>query len=403
MKSLYPAAPRVLSLLAVGVAICEVLIDWTTPVSLNIAIIYSIPLVLAGLSRRRKLLWSLAVVLLCMTFIVYVAQVGPHNFSVRTHAFRDRELAAATMTLTAALLHLWTRALDAIDQRDRTLKEQNARLQGAYHDLENSQQQIKHHNQELEQRRAEAARASDRKTILLASLSHDIRNPLAAINFTSQTISRLVEGAGYGGNVALLARQLCANTISVAHMVSDILDFSTLELGRLELHPSDFALDELIREECRMLFPLAQKKGLVLSAESVQQAVRLHADEGKLGRALANLIVNAIKYTNEGSVRIDAGLDEAGDVWFRVQDTGIGIPIEDRDRIFDEFAQLHDSRGERGKGYGLGLPICRRLITLMGGSISVESASAGGSVFTVHLPSSCVVEAVKPQALLKNA
>lgn len=150
MKTLYPAAPRVLGLLAVGVAICEVLIDWSTPVSLNISIIYSIPLVLAGLSRRRKLLWSLTVVLLCMTFIVYVAQTGHHHtFSVRVHTFRDRELAAATIALTATLLHLWTRALDAIDQRDRTLKEQNARLQGAYHDLEDSQEQIKRHNQEL--------------------------------------------------------------------------------------------------------------------------------------------------------------------------------------------------------------------------------------------------------------
>jgi signal transduction histidine kinase len=403
LKTLYPAAPRVLSLLALGVATCEVLIDWISPVSLNISIIYSIPLVLVGLSRRRKLLWSLTTVLLCVTFIVYIAQTGPHTFSVRAHTFQNRELAAATITLTATLLHLWTRALDAIDQRDRTLREQNARLQGAYHDLEDSQQQIKRHNQELEQRRAEAADASERKTILLATLSHDIRNPLAAINFTSETIGRLVEGAGYGGDVALLAKQLSANTISVAHMVSDILDFSTLELGRLELHPSDFALEELIREECRILLPLAQKKGLLLSAEPMQQAVRLRADEGKLGRALANLIVNAIKYTNEGSVRIGAGLDEAGDVWFRVQDTGIGIPTEDRERIFDEFAQLHDSNGERSKGYGLGLPICRRLITLMGGSISVERASTGGSAFTVHLPSACVVEVVKPQTLLKNA
>ena len=128
MKPPYLASPRVLSLLAVGVAICEVLIDWITPISVNISIIYSIPLVLAGLSRRRKLLWSLTVVLLCMTFIVYVAQTGHHSFSVRTHTFRDRELAAATITLTATLLHLWTRALDAVDQRDAEHRERDPKV-----------------------------------------------------------------------------------------------------------------------------------------------------------------------------------------------------------------------------------------------------------------------------------
>src|SRR6185437_1169210 len=112
--------------------------------------------------------------------------------------------------------------------------------------------------------RAQAEQASERKTTLLATLSHDIRNPLAAISYTAQAIERIVASAGSGGNVAILTKQLSANTASVANLISDILDFSALELGRVELHPSDFALEELIRAECRVLLPLAQAKRLRL-------------------------------------------------------------------------------------------------------------------------------------------
>jgi len=394
---LIPNNPRLLILLAVGVAIGEIILDLMTPNTLDVSIIFSIPLVLAGLARQRKLLWSLLIVLLFMTFVVYAVENGLHGVSMQTPLFRDRVLAAITMTVTAGLLHLWTRALDAIEQRDRTLKEQHASLQAAYRDLEGYQQQIKRHNEELEQRRAEAEAASERKTILLASLSHDIRNPLTAITFAARAIHRTVDNAGSTANLAMLARQLSANTVSVANLVSDVLDFSAFELGRVTLHSSDFALEELMREECRVLLPLAQAKELLLSTEPMRESVILRTDQVKLGRVLSNLIVNAIKYTKQGFVRIEAAREEAGGVWIRVHDSGIGIASADRERIFDEFSQLHDPRSERGKGYGLGLSICRRLITLMGGTIGVESSSTAGTVFILRLPAACVLEVQEPQ------
>lgn len=396
MKTIYSHAPRSVSLLAVSVAAAEVLFDWGTHIQLNVSIIYSVPLVLAALSRRRQLLWSLLVILECMVFAVYVAQMGPDAFSLQEPYFRNRFLSSITMLITATLLHVWTRALDTLDERDGVLKQQNIRLQSAYRELEGYQQQIERHSQELEQRRAQAEAANERKTTLLATLSHDIRNPLAAISYTAQAIELTVASAGGGGNVTILAKQLSANTASVANLISDILDFSALELGRVELHPSDFALEDLIRDECRVLLPLAQAKQLRLITEPLRRSVHLHADRVKLGRVLANLIVNAIKYTRQGFVRVEAGCTSEGGAWLRVHDSGIGILCSDRERIFDEFAQLHDPRSERGKGYGLGLSICRKLVTLMGGTIGVESSSAAGSVFIVYLPSTCVVETVKP-------
>ena len=399
MKTLYSGAPRFLSLLAVSVAAAEVLFDWVTHIQLNVSIIYSIPLVLAALSRRRQLLWSLLVMLQCMLFAVYIAQIGPGAFSLHEPFFRNRVLSSITILITATLLHVWTRALDKLDERDGVLQDQNIRLQSAYRELEGYQRQIERHSQELEQRRAEAEAASERKTTLLATLSHDIRSPLSAISYTAKAIELTVASAGYSGNVTILAKQLSANTASVANLISDILDFSALELGRVELHPSDFALEDLIREECRVLLPLAQAKQLRLIAEPMRRALRLHADRVKLGRVLANLIVNAIKYTKQGFVRVEAGCTNEGGAWLRVHDSGIGILCSDRERIFDEFAQLHDPRSERGKGYGLGLSICRKLITMMGGTIGVESSSTAGSVFIVCLPSTCVVEIVEPQGL----
>jgi signal transduction histidine kinase len=106
---------------------------------------------------------------------------------------------------------------------------------------------------------------------------------------------------------------------------------------------------------------------------------------------LSNLVGNAIKFTQTGTVTAMGARSPGGEALIAVRDTGIGIAPEQLDQVFDEFAQVHKTGGERNKGWGLGLAICRRLVNALGGSISVESALAQGSVFTVRLPSNCVV------------
>src|SRR5579885_2794173 len=115
LKTLYPKVSLLLIVLAVASMAVEVLLDWTSPAQLNVSVIYSIPLILAGLARERRLLWLLLIVLLCMTFMVYVVQMrGDHI--VGALVLRNRVLSAVTMVLTATLMHVWTRALDALEQ-----------------------------------------------------------------------------------------------------------------------------------------------------------------------------------------------------------------------------------------------------------------------------------------------
>ncbi len=371
---------------AVAVGACAVLIDVITPIDLNVSIIYSLPLVVAGLTRSRRLLWVLLITLLGATFAVYNVQIGfdYHRLIDGASLFRNRVLVAMTMVLTAALLHAWMRALDAVDARDRTLEAQNRNLQ-------NFQQQLQEQNDALERRRREAETASGRKTILFAAVSHDVRAPLAAIGLIAQAIGRSVNGLALVERIPALARQICVNSITVEQLVSDIVDFSTFELGNVELHPSDFAVAELIGQQCQSLLPLAEAKKLSLKIEPLADPIFIRTDRTKLGRVVMNLIMNSVKYTNAGSVWIEAGRSDGGGVWLRIRDSGIGIAADDLARIFDEFAQLQPQQSPRNQGWGLGLSICHRMVALMGGTIKVDSSPMVGSTFTVSLPPSCVV------------
>lgn len=380
--------------LAVALAALATFLDLISPITLNVSIVYSIPLILAAVARRRRLLWILLLFLLCINFAVYVALAGPGGLSVSEPPFLNRLLSSVAMLLTAGLLHLWTRTIDTLQERDRVLKDQNDRLDGAYRELAAYQEQIKQQNEQLDRRRRDAEEASRRKTILLASMSHDIRTPLTAITLMAQAIGRTAEDPASAAESPALARGLQTSAISVANLISDILNFSTFELGRVELHLSEFDLDDLIREQCRNLIPLARAKQLTLATELMVSPVRMHADQAKLARVLSNLVANAIKYIDKGFVRVIADRTTDGGVWVRVQDSGIGIVAEDLERIFDEFAQLHRPESDRSQGWGLGLSICRRLVALMGGTIRVESSYGKGSAFTVILPPSCILESL---------
>lgn len=372
--------------LAVGLAAVLVFVDWVTWIELNESILFPLPLVLAAMARSRRLVWGLTLFLVATIFAVYAVQIGPGVFAAREPFFVNRVLSAVTVTLTAGLLHAWTLALEELDEQDRSLKRQNEQLDAANRELVRCQEEITRQNEELDRRRREAEEASGRKTRLLAAVSHDMRSPLNAINLTAEVIRLTGDDPALADKVPGLARRLQANASALGDLVSDLLDVTALEAGRVELHESEFSLDELVADECRRLLPLAQAKNLALTAEPGTAPVRITADRGKLTRVLSNLVTNAIKFTEAGGVTLTAGLTPDGDAAVRVRDTGVGIPAESLEHIFDEFARLDGPGHAPTKGWGLGLAICRRLIAAMGGTIAVESAPARGSVFTVRLP-----------------
>ena len=168
------------------------------------------------------------------------------------------------------------------------------------------------------------------------------------------------------------------SSLGLAELVGDILDLSRLDLGVIEMNPVEFDLGTWLAEESVKLQPLAEGKHLGFECSPPVRPVRMWCDQIKLGRVITNLIGNAVKYTQQGDVKVCA---DVSDGWVRiaVRDTGIGIAPEYQGRIFDEYFQLKNPERDRNKGTGLGLSISRRLLDAMGGTLTVESARGRGA------------------------
>jgi CheY-like chemotaxis protein len=179
---------------------------------------------------------------------------------------------------------------------------------------------------------------------------------------------------------------------SLLAIVSDILDFSRIESGRLELDPQDFLVERMVSQTVEMLLPRASDKGLELTCR-IDPALLgrvAHADDTRLRQVLINLIGNATKFTEAG--RIDVGVkllsdgSDGANVRFTVADTGIGIPTDRLDVLFESFRQADSSTTRKYGGTGLGLSICRSLVELMGGEMGVESTEGEGAAFWFDVP-----------------
>ena len=241
--------------------------------------------------------------------------------------------------------------------------------------------------QEQELRRAkEQAESADRlKSAFLASMSHELRTPLnSIIGFTGILLQELPgalndEQKKQMGMVQKSARHLL-------DLINDVLDISKIEAGQLVLSVEAFEFSNSVDSVLSLIGPLAQKKGLAVTAEVDEAIGQVRTDHRRLEQILLNLLSNAVKFTDEGSISVQATLN--GDrMVIRVVDTGIGIESEDLPTLFRAFSQIDTGLSRRYEGTGLGLSICRKLAELMGGDVWAESEGAGrGSVFVVDLP-----------------
>ncbi len=247
--------------------------------------------------------------------------------------------------------------------------------------------------------RAEAERANRAKTDFLASMSHEIRTPLnAVIGFTDLM---LASGRLDPGN-RRQAEMVRSSGNALLTVVNDILDFSKVEAGAIELVEGPFPLLALVDNCVSIVRGAADAKGLELRLRMDPALPRwLKGDENRLRQVLFNLLNNAVKFTAAGSITLDVasekGISGGDRLRFRVVDTGIGIPKDKQNRLFQRFSQIDSSIQRDFGGTGLGLAICRQLVELMGGKIGVSSVDGGGSTFwfTVRMPRvSAPVEAV---------
>lgn len=243
----------------------------------------------------------------------------------------------------------------------------------------------------------DAATASDRaKSMFLANMSHEVRTPLAGV-------LGMLDLARPGTTDPVVGKYLDTAEHAARHLltiVNDILDFAQLEKGRLAVTSAPFSVRALVESTIPLVAAAAEERGNCLEVRIADDLPRQTlGDEGRLRQVLLNLLANAVKFTSQGRVSVDVRTVDAGHRFLlTVADTGIGMAPEMQQRIFESFVQADESIARRFGGTGLGLPICRQLLTLMGGRISVESSPGRGSLFTVDLPCQPVVETVPAAA-----
>jgi signal transduction histidine kinase len=237
---------------------------------------------------------------------------------------------------------------------------------------------------EIEEKGEQLAIASRHKSQFLANMSHELRTPLnAVLGYTELLLD------GLYGEIPEKARgvldRVQRNGKHLLGLINDVLDLSKIEAGQLTLTMDDYSMPALIKQVVTTTESLARNKGLALSAEIADGLPPGRGDERRLTQVLLNLVGNAIKFTDAGSVRISAAAAD-GRFTVAVSDTGPGIAEADQARIFEEFQQVDNTNTRKKGGTGLGLAIAKRILEMHGGTLSVESVLGRGSVFRMILP-----------------
>jgi signal transduction histidine kinase/putative methionine-R-sulfoxide reductase with GAF domain len=246
---------------------------------------------------------------------------------------------------------------------------------------------------EIQDKSRQLAEASQHKSQFLANMSHELRTPLNAIIGVTEMLREDAEALKQ--DIEPLDRVLGAGR-HLLSLINDILDLSKIEAGRMELHVESFALAPLIGDVVKTIEPLATKNSNKVAVHCAADMGTMHADQMRLRQALLNLMSNANKFTERGTINIDGRQgQENGRDWITlaVADTGIGMTPEQMGRLFQEFSQASSTTASKYGGTGLGLAISRRFCQMMGGDITVESEPGRGSTFTIRLPR--IVEVAK--------
>ena len=226
--------------------------------------------------------------------------------------------------------------------------------------------------------------ANHAKTDFLGVMSHELRTPLnAIIGYTELLLMGVPAPIPDSGRQQIERVRNAAHHL--LHLIDEVLAFSRLETGREELRRGSAQLSAVVTEAASVIAPLAVERRLELRVDAPSEPVTLETDVGKVRHVLLNLLSNAVKFTDHGEIVLTARV-ENGNVRFEVRDTGIGIPPQHHERIFDPFWQVENKASRRIAGTGIGLSIARRLARLLGGDITVSSRPGEGSTFTARVP-----------------
>lgn len=327
-------------------------------------------MILIGLPRIVGIIADYFMVLFCITTELKNPDIVVLNKSLEKETI---EVFVSFLIVTIALgslcifmFHLYSKKEEEMREKDNALMDANANLESI--------------NVSLSQ-------LSDAKSNFLANMSHEIRTPINAILGMTEMILR----DNNDDQIANYASEIDVAGHHLLSMVNDILDYSKLESGKLEIHPVEYELFSVMNDTYNMILPRAKKKQLKFIVENDSNLpAMLYGDEIRVRQIILNLLSNAIKYTLDGYVKISFNFEiiDAENIELRinVKDTGIGISKAEQEKMFESFERVDILNHRDIEGVGVGLSITKRLLNLMGGRISVESQEGVGTEFTVAIP-----------------
>ncbi len=285
------------------------------------------------------------------------------------------------LTAIVTILHDRTEAIER-NQLYEQLKLASEELEGKVREATG---ELANQNELLRRQALELEQASAAKSQFLANVSHELRTPLNAIlGYAAMTLQ------GVSGELSAPQRRnlsrIDANARHLLTLINEILDITRIEAGRMPIQIVNFNLPDLVREVTTELEPIIAKSGLQVISKLPSDLPTLRTDRQKVKQILVNLLSNALKFTPQGSITIKAQVSARQMVSVAVVDTGIGIPKGDQVKIFEDFRQVDQTPRRAYGGTGLGLSICRRLTTMLRGTLKVDSKLGHGSVFTLTLP-----------------
>jgi len=352
------------------------------PITADGVVIGVIELGRAGVSPARSLEMALLLSLLNAQLVELLEETQRQSEELQT---QQEELRVANEELeeqSRSLLHSQAN----LEQQQAELEQTNVQLEERTHELESRQQALLLAQAQLVQNSNELEASSRYKSEFLANMSHELRTPLNSALILAKLLADNKDGTLTAEQVKY-AQAIHSSNNDLLALINDILDLSRIEAGHVELVEENLAVSSVLQRLKETFEPMAVQKGLSLEISAAPDApTQLLADSQRLQQILKNLLANAVKFTEHGSVSLKVRSAGAGRIQFAVSDTGIGIPEEQTAVIFEAFRQADGSTRRRYGGTGLGLSISRDLAARMGGSISVSSEPGRGSCFTLELP-----------------
>jgi signal transduction histidine kinase/CheY-like chemotaxis protein len=273
---------------------------------------------------------------------------------------------------------------EELRDNNQELQAQQEELEAQAEELRKQSEELKRQNVILEKQRLAVEEANRLKSQFFSNMSHELRTPLNSVMALSRVLMMQAKTKLSYEEVNYL-EIIERNGKNLLALINDILDLSKIEAGRMDVNPKLFALPLTLENIIEGIMPIAGEKNIEINQNIPDDIPVIESDEVRLSQILQNLLANAVKFTNAGSVTVSVTCN-GKNVFVRIEDTGIGISEKDLPYIFDEFRQADGTSSRRHEGTGLGLAIARKAARILGGDITVTSVPEKGSVFTLTLP-----------------